>query len=100
MWIGSAFVIGWLVSLLRADRQKIAGRCKPGKADQKASTMTAITPNLYQTPSMSHAPSQTHVRSILARVLDRAADHQLHLGHHHQAERLSRQAADLREVAR
>ena len=62
--------------------------------------MTAMTPNLYQQPSISRAPSPTNVRFILARLLDRAADHQLHLGFHHQAERLSRQAAELREVAR
>ncbi len=62
--------------------------------------MTGITPNLYQQLSMSHAPSPTNVRFILARLLDRAADHQLHLGFHHQAERLSRQAVELREVVR
>ena len=61
--------------------------------------MNAVTSNLYQPSSMSHRSSQTEVRFVLARVLDRAADHQLHLGHHHQAERLSRQAAEMREAA-
>ena len=36
---------------------------------------------------------------VLARVLDRQADHALHLGYHVQAERLAERAAELREVA-
>lgn len=42
---------------------------------------------------------QPDPRVILATRLDRLADHNLHLGFHLTAERLSRQAAELRGVA-
>ena len=42
-------------------------------------------------------PQPDH-RAILAARLDRLADHNLHLGFHYQAERLARQAAELRGV--
>ena len=43
-------------------------------------------------------PAADH-RAALAARLDRAADHHLHLGFHLQAERLARQAAELRGAA-
>lgn len=46
------------------------------------------------------APAQPDLQTILAAHLDRQADHELHLGRHHQAERLAWQAVELREVAR
>lgn len=44
-------------------------------------------------------PSIDH-HAILARRLDRLADHNLHLGFHLAAERLAHQAAQLREASR
>ncbi len=49
-------------------------------------------------PTLSVRPV-ADCRAILAARLDRDADHHLHLGYHVQAERLARQAAELRGVA-
>ncbi len=48
----------------------------------------------------SNKTSTLDHRAILARRLDRLADHNLHLGFHLAAERLAHQAAQLREGAR
>lgn len=44
-------------------------------------------------------PTPLDHRAILARRLDRLADHNLHMGHHHAAEHLAHRAAELREGA-
>ncbi len=48
----------------------------------------------------SSKPLALDHRSILARRLDRLADHNLHLGFHLAAEHLAHRAAQLREGAR
>lgn len=48
----------------------------------------------------SSKPSALDHRAILARRLDRLADHNLHLGFHRTAEVLANRAAQLREGAR
>ncbi len=42
-------------------------------------------------------PQPDH-QAILAARLDRLADHNLHLGYHHQAEQLAQRAAEMRGV--
>lgn len=53
----------------------------------KRKSLTKATPK----PSL-----QADQRAIVARRLDRLADHHLHLGFHVQAEHLAKQAAELR----
>lgn len=56
-------------------------------------SQNTISQRWKQTPAKSDAPTARTA------TLDRQADHELHLGRHHQAERLARLAAGLREVA-
>lgn len=47
-------------------------------------------------PQATPKPIHADQRAIVARRLDRLADHNLHLGYHAQAEHLAKQAAELR----
>ena len=52
-----------------------------------------------RTKAQPTSPPQPDHRAILAARLDRLADHNLHLGYHHQAEQLARRAAEMRGAA-
>ena len=60
--------------------------------------MPTTTKSKRRTKAQPTSLPQPDHRAILAARLDRLADHNLHLGFHYQAERLARQAAELRGV--
>ena len=57
--------------------------------------MPTTKPTRRRKPTLPVRPPADH-QTVLAARLDRAADFHLHLGFHGQAERLARQAAELR----
>ena len=69
--------------------QHSSKRKRPGPTSKRSRPRQAQTP-----------VSIIHFRAARAAMLDRLADQELQLGHHHQAERLSHRAAEMREQAR
>ena len=61
--------------------------------------MTTTTKTKRRTKAQPTSLPQPDHRAILAARLDRLADHNLHLGYHHQAEQLARRAAEMRGAA-
>ncbi len=60
--------------------------------------MPTLKPKRRRKAPLPFRPATDH-RAALAARLDRQADYHLHLGFHGQAERLARQAAELRGAA-
>lgn len=82
---------------------RICPNCRPlTSLRRKPKPIMQSKPHLSPKRRRKAPPSlmQQNVRAIRAALLDREADHELQRGFHAASERLSRQAAEMREAAR